>query len=59
MNLIAIATDEAAAERTKEKVNDILSQQRIAVLSVITTTREESRQWALLAQSLAGRTRAR
>ena len=54
VNLIAIASDEAAANRAKETVNDILGQQRMAVLNVITMTRYEFRQSALLAQSFAG-----
>ena len=55
VDLIAIAPDEAAAERTKETVNEILQGRRGALeVTVITTTREEFRQWALLAQSFAG-----
>ena len=55
VDLTAIVPDEAAAERTKETVREILNGRRgEPEVSVITTTREEFRQWALLAQSFAG-----
>ena len=55
VDLTAIAPDEAAAERVKETVNDILGQQHIVlVLNVITTTREEFDRTVLLGQSFAG-----
>ena len=55
VDLTAIAPDEAAAEQTKEKVREILNGRRgEPEVSVITTPREEFRQWALLAQSFAG-----
>ena len=55
VDLTAIVPDEAAAERTKETVREILNGRRgEPEVSVITTTREKFRQWALLAQSFAG-----
>ena len=55
MDLTAVAPDEDAAERTEETVNEILQGRRGAQeVVVITTTREEFRQWALLGQSFAG-----
>ena len=55
VDLIAIALDEDVAERTEDTVHEILQGRRGALeVSVITTTREEFRQWALLAQSFAG-----
>ena len=55
MDLIAIAPDEAAAGRTKETVREILQGRRgMRKVSIITTTRNEFRQWALLAQSFSG-----
>ena len=55
VDLIAIAPDEDAAERMEETVNEILNGRRCAPeVTVITTTREEFRQWALLGQSFAG-----
>ena len=55
VDLTAIAPDEAAAGRTKETVREILEGRcGRREVSVITTTREEFRQWALLGQSFAG-----
>ena len=55
VGLTAIATDEDAAEGTEETVNEILQGRRAAPeVTVIKTTREEFRQWALLGQSFAG-----
>ena len=55
VDLIAIAPDEAAAERTEETVNEILQGRRGELeVTVITRTREEFQQWALLGQSFAG-----
>ena len=55
VDLIAIAPDEDAAERTKETVREILEERRgVPKVSVITTTREEFDRMALLGQSFAG-----
>ena len=55
VDLIAIAPDEAAAERTKETVREILGGRRgVPKVSVITTTQDEFQRWALLGQSFAG-----
>ena len=55
VDLTAIAPDEDAAERTEETVSEILQGRSGAPeVTVITRTREEFRQWALLGQSFAG-----
>ena len=55
VDLTAIVPDEAAAEQTKETVREILQERSgEPEVSVITRTREEFRQWALLGQSFAG-----
>ena len=55
MDLIAIAPDEAAAERAKETVREILEGRRCEPdVSIITTTQEEFDRMALLGQSFAG-----
>ena len=55
VDLIAIAPDEDAAERTEDTVSEIQQGRRGKLeVTVITRTREEFRQWALLAQSFAG-----
>ena len=55
VDLIAIAPDEAAANRAKETVREIPEGRRgMREVSVITTTREEFDRTALLGQSFAG-----
>ena len=55
VDLTAIAPDEDAAERTEDTVSEILQGRRGGPeVTVITRTREEFQQWALLAQSFAG-----
>ena len=55
VDIIAIAPDEDIAERTEETVNEIQQGRRGELeVTVITRTREEFQQWALLAQSFAG-----
>ena len=55
VDLTAIAPGEAAAGRTKETVREILQGRRgMRKVSIITTTLNEFRQWALLAQSFSG-----
>ena len=55
VDLTAIAPDEAAAERTKEILRELLEGKRdVPVVNVITITREEFDRTALLGQSFAG-----
>ena len=55
VDLIAVALDEAAEERTKAILRELLEGKRRApVVSVFTITREQFRRTALLAQSFAG-----
>ena len=55
VDLMAVAPDEAAEERTKAILRELLEGKRDApVVSVFTITRDEFRRRALLAQSFAG-----
>ena len=55
MDLTAIAPDEVAANRTKEKVQEILEvRHSVPVVNLITITKEEFERTALLGQSFAG-----
>ena len=55
VDLTAIAPDEAAADRTKEKAQEILERRHsVPVVNLITITREEFGRTALLGQSFAG-----
>ena len=55
VDLTAVAPDEAAADRTKEKIQEILEgRDSVPVVNLITITREEFERTALLGQSFAG-----
>ena len=55
VDLTAVVPDEAAADRTKEKIQEILEgRDSVPVVNLITITREEFERTALLGQSFAG-----
>ena len=55
VDLTAIAPDEAASDRTKEKAQEILERRHsVPVVNLITITKEEFGRTALLGQSFAG-----
>ena len=55
VDLTAVAPDEAAADRTKEKIQEILEgRDSVPVVNLITITKEEFERTALLGQSFAG-----